>query len=164
MTFAFEDAADFDFAADAAILFAFDDELEEAVIDEDTVTDVDIVDEGRVVDADAADVVCGFDIVGHVEVESFAAFEDPFAVDVCGADFWAFDVHHDGDVSIEVVADFADSGDDGAGPVVGGVGHVEAADVDFVEDEFCEDVFAFCGGPDCEYYFSMSMSIIHGVI
>ena len=152
VAFRFELAGDEDAAADAGLVFGEDFEAEEAVVDEDGVADLDVVDEVLVVDVDGADFFAlhaagaGFD----GEIEDFAGLEFERDGEVAGADFGALDVHHDGDVAAEAGGDGADAADDGAGPVVFRVRHVEADDVGAGADHLFEHFLAFGGGPEGE--------------
>jgi hypothetical protein len=164
MAAGFQFARDEHAATDARGIFFEDFEAEEAVIDEDRVADLDVVDEVLVVHVDGTDFLgpaAAFraHAGAHGEVEDLADFELDGCGYIAGPDFGSLDVHHDGDIAVDALAHGPNSSDDHARPVVRGVRHVESDDIGAGADQLFEHLLALSGGPEGEDYFGAAKRV-----
>ena len=138
--------------SDMGVIFGEDFEADEAVVDEDRVAHGDVVDEILIVDVDGSDFLRVFAIGAGLdgEIKDLAGTELDGCVDVTGANFGTLDIHHDGDLAADTGAHGADATDDGARPLMFGVGHVQPDDVGTAEDEFLEHLLALRSGTKSE--------------
>ena len=142
-------------AANVGVLFLQDFQADEAVVHQHGVAHLDVVDQVPVIDVHRADFArlfrLGADAGFDGEVEDFARLELDRHREVAGADFRAFDVHHDRDLAASTRCGHgADAADDLAGPVMLGVRHVQADDIGAGAEEFLQHLLAFGGGPERE--------------
>lgn len=135
-----------DFAFDAAVKFFEDSQFDHAVVEQDGVAVVDVVDEVGVID------VHGFFFFAlgafDGQFEDVTGFELERQRQVAGANGGALGVEHDRAGPTGLLGGGTDAGDDGAGPVVSGVAHVEAEDIHAGRDEFFQHVGRFGARPD----------------
>jgi len=125
-----------------------------AVVDEDDVADVDIIDEVFVIDVDGMFFLAAFAADGEGKMLAWAEVEGDG--EVAGADGGALGIHKDGDGEVcgfggaaDILGDALDSG-------VGGVGHIEAKDIDAGLDHLPDPFWGVGGGAECGDDFGFS--------
>ncbi len=139
-------------ATDVGVLFFQDLQADEAVVHQHGVADLDVVDQIAVVHVHRAHllgVVAGRAGL-YGKVKNLAGGEQDGVVHVAGADLGTLDVHHDGDLSADLGRDRADAANDGAAPLVLGVGHVQAGDIGAGANDFFQHLFGLGRGTEGE--------------
>ena len=137
-------------AADAAVHLGENLEMDDAVVDEDDVPDIDVVDEAVVVDVHRVELLAAD--AAHGELHDVADLQVELHGKVAGADGGPLGVHQDADGEGELVGDFTDGGDDLADPVVVGVAHVEQVDVRAGQHHLAETLGCFGRGVKLECF------------
>ncbi len=135
-----------DLAAEVVLVLAEDLHPDDAAVDQDDVADVDVVDEVVVIDVDRIFLVALG--AAHGEGEVVPGLQVELVGQVAGADLGSLGVEHQADMDARFLADLADPLADGAHPVVLGVRHVEAEDIDPVVHELTEAVGRFADGAE----------------
>src|SRR4051812_38635915 len=98
-----------------------------AIVDEDDVTDIDIVHEVLVIDIHGAEFLAFF--AANRKRESLAWLQVKGDWQVTGADGWALGIHHDADRDSPLLGGGTHVLHHLANPIVRRMGHVESSDV-----------------------------------
>lgn len=141
-----ESAAGEDFAFDFVGMLGEDFHFNFAVVDEDGVTNGNVVDEVVVIDIDGVEFLAGFAANGEPELLARVEVESGF--EVTSADGGPLCVHKNAGVLAEIGGGSTNGFDDGAGPVMSAVGHVEAEDIDASGDHIADHFGGFSGGAE----------------
>ena len=145
-----EGAGLFDLTAEPVDLLFEDAQLDQAIVDQDDPVDRDGSDHLRVIGGDDEDVALRLGFRGARDVDYLAGGQLRWFSAGAGADFGAFDVHHDRELFADLLADFTHPGDGGPDPSVVGVGHVQADDIGSGLDDCLQIGLGFGGRPNRE--------------
>lgn len=151
------------FAAHSRVSDFDDFQAYQPAIYQDGVTFVHVMCETGIVDVDPAHpVVAGAaDSLPICEFKEFIFHQFEGFGYIASAYFRPFHIHHDRDMSTDLIANFAHALYDLTRPVVIGVCHIDPANINASFDHFLQGCFVLSGGADREDYFSFMSFLMH---